>query len=79
MTLVEKQIINQYALLFERLSPNIKLNLIEKLVHSLKVSSKHNESDFFSSFGAFVSDQTAEEQILEIKNNRRFKQKSFSL
>ena len=51
------------------------IELIEKLVKSLKLDNKSKEKDFFKSFGAFASDKSAEEIVSEIRENRKFRNK----
>ncbi len=52
MTIAEKYIVDTYSSLFERLNPTSKVELLEKLVKSLKKSEKKKYKDFFDSFGA---------------------------
>ena len=37
------------------------------------------ETDFFSLFGAFPEDKTAEEMIAEAKNSRQFREKDLTI
>lgn len=73
MTSTEKYIVESYSGLLESLSPVIKLELIEKLVKSIRKESQSKESDFFKSFGAFASEKSPEEIITEIKESRKFR------
>lgn len=75
MTTIDKNIIETYSGLFEGLSPLNKIELIEKLVKSLKLDNKSKEKEFFKSFGAFASDKSAEEIVSEIKESRKFRNK----
>ncbi|MDA6069589.1 hypothetical protein NJT12_08155 [Flavobacterium sp. AC] len=72
MTITDKNILESYSDLFEGLSFSNKLELIERLTKSLKVT-KSKENNFYKSFGAFASEKSAEEIISEIKSNRKFK------
>jgi hypothetical protein len=75
MTTIDKNIIETYSGLFQGLSPLNKIELIEKLVKSLKLDSKSKEKEFFKSFGAFASDKPAEEIVSEIRDSRKFRDK----
>ncbi|MGE6354624.1 hypothetical protein ACQKCJ_12235 [Flavobacterium sp. NPDC079362] len=72
MTITDKNILESYSDLFEGLSFSNKLELIERLTKSLKVT-KSKENNFYKSFGGFASEKSAEEIISEIKSNRKFK------
>ena len=63
-------IINGYIGLLENLSPDNKLDLISKLTASVKTDLSNKKNTFKKSFGAFVSEKTAEEIIEEIRNSR---------
>ena len=65
-------ILNGYVRLLENLSPDNKLDLISKLSESVKTDLGDKKSTFKKSFGAFVSEKTAEEIIEEIRNSRLF-------
>jgi len=65
-------IIDGYVELLENLSPDNKLDLISKLSASVKTDLVDKKSNFKKSFGAFVSEKTAEEIIEEIRNSRLF-------
>ncbi len=79
MTYTDRHIIDSYSGLFEGLSSINKLELIERLSKSLKTEIKTKEDKFYESFGAFGSDQSAEEIIADIKLNRKFISKDFKL
>lgn len=64
-------LINNYFELFRRLSNQGKQELISKLTKSMKKEEDQDHS-FFSSFGTFKSDQSADEIIDEIKDSRNF-------
>ncbi len=65
-------IVDGYIGLLENLSPDNKLDLISKLSASVKTDLVEKKSSFKKSFGAFVSEKTAEEIIEEIRNSRLF-------
>ncbi len=75
MSYTDKHIINSYSNLFEGLSSDNKLGLIESLSKSLKKEKASKESQFYKSFGSFSDEKSAEEIIKEIKANRVFKKK----
>lgn len=79
MTKVEKHIVETYAGLFEQLSPNTKLALLEKLTSSIRKAKKPKENDFLKSFGAFGSNISPDELIEEIKKSRSFREKDLKL
>ncbi len=72
MSYAEKHIVQTYSNLFEGLSSLSKLELIEYLSKSLKSKQNVKEKNFFSSFGTFSSDKSAEDIIEEIKSSRKF-------
>lgn len=68
-------LIDSYFGLLKNLSADSKLELIARLSKSMK-SAKGVKSDSLKSlYGAFVSKQTAEEMIREIRNARSFNRK----
>ncbi len=54
----------------KNLNSNSKLDLISKLSQSLKQNDKAEEISLQSLFGAYKSDETAEEMIAEIRASR---------
>ena len=79
MAYTDKHIVEIYSGILERLSDNSKMELIENLSKSLKKKGKPSEPLFYKSFGAFVSDKSAEEIVSDIKSNRRFRRKEINL
>lgn len=75
MTYTDKHIIETYSGLLKGLSSESKTELIENLSKSLKPDKKNKESNFYKSFGAFVSEKSAEEIIADIKSSRKFRKK----
>lgn len=78
MTVTDKNIVETYSNLFEGLSSINKLELIERLSKSLKLGTKSKEKNFYKSFGAFASEKSAENIILEIKSSRKFSNKEIN-
>jgi len=69
---VHTNLINGYIGLLKNLSPDSKLDLIEKLTKSLRIDLKRNRKSLRRAFGAFKSDKTADELIKEIRESRIF-------
>lgn len=67
MTLIEG-----YADLLENLGTSDKLDLISKLIASVRTDLTNKKSLFKEAFGAFDSEQSAEEIIQEIRISRVF-------
>jgi hypothetical protein len=78
MTDTERHIIKTYSMMFNGLSPLSKIELIESLTKSLKKDKTEKEDTFYKSFGAFSTEKTAEEIVLEIKSSRKFKKTEIS-
>ena len=68
-------VVDGYLRLLDNLAINSKLDLIARLTLSMKTDMKIKESAFKKSFGAFQSEQTAEEIIDEIRSSRVFNRK----
>lgn len=69
MTSIEERLLNTYLGLLGNLSKDFKLNFIEKLKNTIKKPGKSNTT-FQSSFGAWVSEESAEEIIASLKASR---------
>ena len=61
MTLIDRNIVKTYSEMFEGLSSVSKIELIESLTKSLNTDKKSKEDAFYTAFGAFASDKSAEE------------------
>ena len=75
----DQNVVEAFAELSEGLSSTNKIELIESLSKSIRAESSKNEEDFYKSFGAFVSEKSAEEIINEIKESRNFRNKDLEL
>lgn len=75
MSYAEKHIVETYFKLFDGLSSLSKIELIEKLTKSIKNEKAGKKDTFFESFGAFSSEKSPEEIILDIKSSRKFRSK----
>jgi hypothetical protein len=72
-------LINSYFDLFQRLSSEAKQALISKLTKSMRNEEKEQTTPFFSTFGAFEDDKTAQELISEIEDSRTFNKNTAEL
>lgn len=68
-------LIDTYYGLLKNLSTDSKLELIARLSNSMKTSSQAENDSWQSLYGAFISKQSADELIDDIKNARTFKRK----
>ena len=72
-------LIKTYFDLLKNLSPDSKLELISKLLNSMK-NPKHSKNEPLKSlYGAFVSKQSADDLIREIKQSRTFNRRAEEL
>ena len=69
---INTTLIEGYIKLMNNLSPSTKLDLISKLTQSVKTDISKKKNSFNEAFGAWESDQSAEEIIKEIKDSRTF-------
>jgi len=69
---VHTNLINGYIRLLRNLSPANKLDLIEKLSKSLRLDLTSKRKSLKQAFGAFQSDQSADELIRELRDSRHF-------
>jgi len=66
-------LIDSYYTVLKNLSPNNKLELIARLSKSMKTTkNKKNEMSLESLYGSWISDETADELISELKADRNF-------
>ncbi|NLO69464.1 MAG: hypothetical protein GX102_00630 [Porphyromonadaceae bacterium] len=69
-------LVNSYYMLLKNLSPNIKLELIARLSESLKTTSKAKKEVSLSSlYGSWVSEESADELVDELRKARNFNRK----
>ena len=78
MSYTERHIVETYSIMFNGLSPLSKIELIESLTKSLKKDKIEKVDTFYISFGAFSTEKTAEEIVMEIKSSRKFKNTEIS-
>ena len=72
-------LINSYFELFRRLSSRGKEELISKLTKSMKIEKSEQSDSFFSTYGAFQGDKSAEDIIQDIKGGRTFNRNTAEL
>ena len=68
-------LIESYFGLLKNLSTDSKLELIAKLSNSMKTTKRTKDDSLKSLYGAFISKQSADEIINDIKQARTFKRK----
>ena len=66
-------IVDYYFSFLKNLNPDSRLDLISKLSQSLKNNDKVSETSLQSIFGAYKSEETADEIIAELRASRVFK------
>jgi len=64
--------IESYFGLIRNLSPELKLDLIERLSKTIKGDLSRKKDSFKSAFGAWKSDKSADEIIIELREKRNF-------
>ena len=69
---INNTIVEGYIRLLGNLSPTNKLDIISKLTASVKSDLANKKLSFKESFGGFVSNQSAEEIIEDIRKSRVF-------
>jgi len=68
-------LVDTYFGLLKNLSADSKLDLIVRLSNSMKTNGHEKDDSWKSLYGAFVSKQSADEMINDIKKARTFKRK----
>ncbi len=69
---VNTNFIETYFGLLKNLSPDIKLDIIGKLSKTIKSDLNEQNKSLKDSFGAWQSDKSADEIILELRESRNF-------
>lgn len=72
-------LIEAYFGLLKNLNPDSKLELISKLSNSMKTPGTAKKGSLKSLYGAFISNQSADELIDDIKQARTFNRKRAEL
>jgi len=69
----ENIVADNYFNIIKDLSPDIKLELISKISDSLCTSQIEKDDSWKSLFGGYVSDETAEEIINDLRDSRHYR------
>jgi hypothetical protein len=69
---INTTLIEGYIQMLENLSVKNKLDLISKLSLTIKGNDKVNNKTFYEAFGAWDSNQSAEDIINDIRKSRKF-------
>ena len=72
-------LLDTYLQWINKLSVDIRLQLIARISESIRKENKDREARFYASFGQLETEQTADELIEEIRSTRYFRDKSFDL
>ena len=75
---IDTRLIYSHFTLLKSLSPNNKLELIAKLSKSMKTTKKAKDTSWKSLFGALQLDQSANDFVEDLKNDRQFSRKSIN-
>jgi hypothetical protein len=78
-TEINTNLIDSYFTLLKSLSPNNKLELIARLSKSMKTTRKTKDTSWKSLFGSLELDQTVDDFVEGLKNERKFTRKSIDL
>ncbi|MFC5284308.1 hypothetical protein [Pedobacter alpinus] len=73
---INSNLIESYFTLLKSLSPNNKLELIAKLSKPMKTTKNEKDNSWQSLFGSLELDQSADEFVEDLKNERKFSRKS---
>lgn len=76
---INTNLIDSYYTLLKSLSPNNKLELISRLSKSMKTTKKTKDNSWKSLFGALVLDQSADDFVEGLKEDRKFSRKPIDL
>ncbi len=67
---INTSLIDNYFGLLKNLSPEVKLDLIERLSKTLKIDFSSERKVLKASFGGWKSEKTADEIIHDLRNSR---------
>lgn len=76
---INTNLIDSYYTLLKSLSPNNKLELISRLSKSMKTTKKTKDNSWKSLFGALALDQSADDFVEGLKEDRKFSRKPIDL
>jgi hypothetical protein len=69
---MDNTLVSSYFTLLKSLSPDNKLELIARLSKSMKTTEKAEEVSLEALYGSYVSEQSADELVKELKEARNF-------
>lgn len=69
---INTSLFDNYFGLLKNLSPEVKLDLIERLSKTLKVDFKSEKKVLKEAFGRWKSEKSADEIISDLRSNRSF-------
>ena len=69
---INTSLIDNYFGLLKNLSPEVKLDLIERLSRTLRIDFVSDKKVLEKSFGNWVSDKSADDIINDLRNERNF-------
>jgi len=69
---INTNLIDSYFTLLKSLSPDNKLELIARLSKSMKTTKKTNKVSLKSLYGSWISEQSADQLVDELKQARKF-------
>ncbi|MBL7974183.1 MAG: hypothetical protein JNJ85_04695 [Candidatus Kapabacteria bacterium] len=69
---INTTLVDGYLRLLDNLSPSNKLDLISKLTLSVKTDISEKKNSFYKAYGAWDSEQSADQLITDIRNSRTF-------
>ncbi|HMG15551.1 MAG TPA: hypothetical protein VK590_08900 [Saprospiraceae bacterium] len=73
---INTTLIDGYLRMLDNLSPSNKLDLIAKLTQSVKTDITDRKKLFYKAFGAWKSNDSADDMINEIRKSRTFSRQS---
>lgn len=76
---IKTNLVDSYYTLLKSLSSNNKLELIARLSYSMKIRQQTKDNSWKALFGAFMPDQSADEFVKELKDDRNFNRQSIDL
>ena len=71
-TELNTKLLENYFGLIRNLSPEIKINLIEKIAKNLEGNISNNKTSIYDAFGGWKSNKSADDIISELRENRNF-------
>ena len=76
---INMNLVESYFTLLKSLSPNIKLELISRLSKSMKTTKEKKDTSWKDLFGSIELDESSDEFLANLKQDRNFNRKSIDL